>query len=63
MTVIEWSLICLGFFLQIFVFLLGFVTGSMASKHWREAVERDKHRKHYEAALRFWHTPQNVSKN
>lgn len=63
MTLIEVSLVCVGFFLQILVFALGFVTGWLGAKHWREASEREKMRKQYEAALRFWHTPQDVRKN
>lgn len=54
MTAIEASLICMGFFLQAFVFLLGLAVGaSMRSR----SSKTDENRRRYEEALRFWHTP------
>jgi hypothetical protein len=57
MTMIEASLICLGFFLQIFVFFTGVGVGAAMSRQRLDAAEKEKNRKQYEAALRFWHTP------
>lgn len=63
MTAIEFGLILVGFFVQIFVFLFGLVLGAALAMRGEREQKKDAARKQYEAAMRFWHTPQSVEKN
>lgn len=63
MTAIELGLIIVGFFFQICVFMFGLVLGAALAIRGEREQKKAAAQKHYEAALRFWRTPQNVEKN
>jgi heme/copper-type cytochrome/quinol oxidase subunit 3 len=63
MNVIEFGLIVVGFFLQICVFMFGLVLGAALAIRGEREQKKTAAQKQYEAASRFWHTPQSVEKN
>lgn len=63
MTLTDVSLICLGFLIQVCVFFVGAAVGASVKRRITEEEEKREARRRYEAALRFWHTPQSVEKN